>query len=159
VPVVTAVPDNSEDMAEWQVYSYIEVDCIDNIAPTISLTPSRLLVQQETTVSELETLLAQGVTLQDDYSTVNQISLSHGTLTQQELNTPGDYLISYTATDAVGNSRMTQRFIRVYSKDELQVQINGQKTETATHLFADTDSINLSVPICRLALANHTKYT
>ncbi len=129
---------------------YVSVDCIDNIPPNINISTSTLRVRQQTDVATLtDQMLLSGVTLTDNVtSSADLVIQLSGKPTQMDLNTPGVYTITIRVTDKAGNTKEAQRFIRVYSKNEPEVLVNGIKTDhMGTTVILGTYELELLVNI------------
>ncbi len=129
---------------------YVSINCIDNMPPNISMTPSILRVRQGTDVASFtDQELLSGVTITDNVtSSANLVASISGKPSQADLDTVGVYPITITATDKAGNTREARRFIRVYSKNEPEVLVNGKKTDhMGTTVIIGTYDLDISVNI------------
>jgi hypothetical protein len=89
-----------------------------------------------------------GVSASDNYDgDLTGSCLLSASLTQDQLDTPGTYPVTYTAADSAGNVRTATRSVQVYSKYEPTVFINNEKSDNGGTLFFSTDQIELSVTL------------
>jgi hypothetical protein len=149
------------DAAGHTASAYVSINCIDNIAPQINISPSTLRVRQETDAAALtDDLLLSGVNITDNVSSGADLTITlTGRPTQADLNTPGVYTLTITAADKAGNTRQAQRYIRVYSKNEPEVLVNGQKTDNlGTTVIIGSYVLNISVNIPDLGGEPYTVY-
>ncbi|MEA4890063.1 MAG: hypothetical protein VB070_11425 [Clostridiaceae bacterium] len=136
----------AQDQAGWQVYSYVEVACIDRTGPGITFSPARLTVKQGTALTDFNKMLMDGVTVQDNKTAAAGIHVDSETLTQEQLDKVGNYPLIYTATDGAGNITTATRYVRVYDKNELAVTLNGVKTDAgSTIILSGTDTVTLAI--------------
>lgn len=136
---VTAV-----DMAGNSTTSVFTVGNIDKIAPTIAFETVTLNIREGSTANVLRAMLDEGVKVNDNKSNANKIDVSYD-ITGVNLAKPGVYEVTYTAEDEAGNTRNATRFVRVYSKDELEVLVNGIKTFRDGTTTVKSKNIRISV--------------
>jgi len=115
------------DKAGNTANSVFSVGSIDKTAPVITLDPITLDIRQDSSEEALEDLLEIGCIVSDNRSDVSKIELKYNK-DNVDLAVPGVYTVTYEAKDEVGNTGKATRFVRVYSKDELEVLINDKKT-------------------------------
>ncbi|MGE5578982.1 MAG: immunoglobulin-like domain-containing protein [Bacillota bacterium] len=133
------------------------VDCIDRTPPTIVLGAGTLKIKQGTTEAALGDVLADEISDGRVYAVDNidqdVTPVVSKSLTEANLNTPGAYVIEYTATDDAGNttSPPATRTVLVYDLNAPTIFIQGIKTESrgATIVNAagkDTVLLSASMP-------------
>ncbi|MDD2211647.1 MAG: hypothetical protein PHV56_01510 [Clostridia bacterium] len=137
------------DVAGRKTTSYVSIDCFDNTAPIITLSPSPLRIRQGTLLSELtNNVLLNGVAVSDNVSPLSKITFTvNHTLTQNDLNTLGVYEVEITATDEAGNSTTATRYLKVYAKNELDVKINGIKADHGGTTGVSGTAVNIEVDL------------
>ncbi|MEG2420037.1 MAG: DUF5011 domain-containing protein, partial [Oscillospiraceae bacterium] len=105
----------------------VTVGSIDKLAPTVSFDTGTISVRQGSTLADLKTKLASGVTVQDNMA--KNLVPTTDAATAVPLDTVGTYTVTFTATDAAGNTGTNSRFVRVYDKDLPIIAIDGEKTD------------------------------
>jgi len=113
------------DKAGNTANSVFSVGNIDKIAPVITLDPITVDIRQDSDEDALKALLDVGCIVTDNRSVKIDVTYKSDNV---DLTVPGVYTVTYEAKDEVGNIGKATRFVRVYSKDELEVLINGKKT-------------------------------
>lgn len=136
------------DKAGNRTTSAFVIGNIDRTAPVITLDPVTVDIRQDSNVNDLKTLLDTGCTVTDNMSDQSSITISYD-VKDVKLDMPGVYKVTYTAEDEAQNSATMTRFVRVYSKDELEVLLNGKKTTSGgtTTLTSKTIKISLRNPL------------
>lgn len=121
---------------------------IDKTAPSIALSPSTVNIRQDSSSEELDALLASGWSVYDNISPSSAITLDYDP-TVVNLTRPGVYTVEYTALDEAGNQGFAKRFVRVYSKNEIEVLVNGLKTyrDETTIVESKTLSVTVNNPL------------
>lgn len=94
----------------------IVVQWIDKEAPKITI-PGHIVMPQNGAIPDL----MAGVTAIDNYS-VDSLNVTH----HIDPSIPGQYEVTYTATDVVGNESSVKRTVLVVDGSELSVYVNGQ---------------------------------
>lgn len=136
------------DTAGNKTASAFMVGSIDKTDPAITLDPVTVSIKQDSNADDLKALLDAGCTVTDNVSDRSAITVTYNT-TGVILTTPGVYKVPYTVQDEAGNTSTTSRFVRVYSKDELDVLLNGKKTSSGgtTTLTFNTITISVQNPL------------
>lgn len=109
------------------------VQWIDKKAPKIEI-DRKYIVPQNGTVPDL----MEGVTVTDnfgDYTIIHAEDI--------ELSTIGEYEVTYTATDTVGNTSSAVRIVEVVDASELTIYVNGQLAEASMNIQADSIQIDV----------------
>ncbi len=104
------------------------VQWIDREAPTISIDRDYMMAQ-DGLIPDLD----QGVMVRDnfgDYTLTRTGEIDSAVL--------GEYIVTYTATDTVGNVSTAERKVRVVDSSALVVYVNGQLASDAMNLPADS---------------------
>ncbi|MDR2671317.1 MAG: hypothetical protein LBC26_06320, partial [Oscillospiraceae bacterium] len=135
----------AEDRAGRTTGVMIPVDCFDRQAPTLRIVPSRIDIAAGTEASEVQRLLAQGVSASDNRSEPDKIAVTNAGLTAEQLAVPGLYAVEYTATDELGNTRKTTRSVRVFDPNTLRVAVNGQITESQETTLLPMGAVALEI--------------
>lgn len=136
---VTAV-----DEAGNKATAVFTVGNIDKTAPGIALSPSTVNIRQDSSAEELDALLASGWSVYDNISASSAITLDYDP-TVVNLTRPGVYTVEYTALDEAGNQGYAKRFVRVYSKNEIEVLVNGQKTYMNETTIVESKTLSVTV--------------
>ncbi len=137
-----------EDEAGNTAYESFHIDRIDTTPPVVIFERSVMKVKQETLLVEFEATALQDAIVSDNYDAdmTGRYSLT-GSLTQQQLNTPGAYRITYTAADSAGNTKTVERTVNVYDKAQPTMLINSIKADDGGTLFFTTDAIEVTVEL------------
>ncbi len=88
---------------------------VDEAAPVISGAENILIYQGDTVQYR------KNITVKDDYDTAPVLSVDQS---QVDLNTPGQYRVTYTATDAAGNTSSVSILLTVMEKGENFVSLD-----------------------------------
>ena len=99
---------------------------IDNDPPSISFDNSTIYVTEGTTAAELKAELDKGYTVWDNVTKPEKLEVTHNGATIVMLDTAGQYVVTYTVTDAAGNVTTANRFVRVIGADTVCVSIDGK---------------------------------
>lgn len=126
------------DKAGNTANSVFSVGSIDKIAPVVTLDPVTVDIRQDSSEEALKVLLGVGCIVSDNKSETSKIDVTYN-IDNVDLTVPGVYTVTYEAKDEVGNTGRATRFVRVYSKDELEVLINDRKT-----YYGSTTNVKLS---------------
>jgi hypothetical protein len=139
---------SAEDEAGNTAYESFLIDRIDTAPPSVVFERSVMKVKQETLLAEFEAAALQDAIVSDNYEAdmTGRYSLT-GSLTQQQLNTPGTYRITYTAADSAGNTKTVERTVYVYDKTQPTMLINSIKADDGGTLFFTTDVIEVVVEL------------
>lgn len=133
------------DRAGRKTNSFVNLNCFDKKAPTITFNPITLKVLDSTDFASFEAMLKDGVTLEDDLTDKEKILFTYQPITPEQLSTPGLYQVIYTAADLVGNERNAIRYVKVYSASELNVTVNNIRTEANGITLIDGSTVDLDV--------------
>lgn len=132
------------DEAGNEASTVFMVGNIDRSAPSVTLSPSTVSIREGGTAEDLKALLDQGFIVTDNISKNEAIDKSYDK-SQVDLNKPGVYTVTYTAEDEAGNRTTATRYVRVYSKLELEVLLNGKKTYENETLALSSQNITITV--------------
>jgi len=124
--------------------SIFTVGNIDKTAPVIAFDPITINIRQDSREDDLQAILGEGVIVTDNKSESKNINVSWD-IKHVKLNKTGVYNVVYTAVDEAGNSAEATRFVRVYSKDELDVLLNGMKTFNDGTITVNSKNIKITV--------------
>lgn len=136
---VTAV-----DEAGNKASAVFTVGNIDKTAPSIALSPATVNIRQDSSQEELKALLGSGCSVYDNISASSAIALDYDP-TVVNLTRPGVYTVEYTALDEAGNQGTAKRFVRVYSKNEIEVLVNGLKTFRDETTIVESKTLSVTV--------------
>jgi len=131
------------DIAGRETITFVEISCFDKIAPSISFNPLTVTVLSSTDLATLNSMLQDGVSLKDNATASDKITLQFDKFTAQP--SPGQYEITYTARDEAGNEGKGKRYVKVFSADEVNVTINDVRTEPDAVTILKKGSMSLSV--------------
>lgn len=149
-------PIVAEDIAGRRTTAYVEISCFDNAAPSISFSPLTVTALSSTDMESLNTMLDQGVTVKDNATAPGDILLSHEPFIAAHLNSPGLYQILYTAEDLAGNISTAVRYVKVYSATEINVTVNGKRTEAKGAVVLS--ELQVTLEVSKLPLGDHEPY-
>lgn len=103
---------------------YVRIDFIDRTPPTIVLASAKALeVPYGIGAAELQQRLLQGVTAADSFFGNVTPSVDIGLV---DRDTMGEYSVTYTASDGLGNTAARTRVVRVVSPDRRVFRVNGE---------------------------------
>ena len=114
------------DAAGNESFKMVTVGSIDNDPPSISFDNSTIYVTEGTTEAELKAALDNGYTVWDNVTKPEKLEVTHNGATIVILNTAGQYVVTYTVTDAANNQTTANRFVRVIGADTVCVSIDGK---------------------------------
>lgn len=115
------------DAAGNESFKMVTVGSIDNDPPSISFDNSTIYVTEGTTAAELKAELDKGYTVWDNVTEgVPAPTVTHNGDTIVDLSKAGQYVVTYTVTDAANNVTTASRFVRVIGADTVCVSIDGQ---------------------------------
>ena len=111
------------DAAGNESLKMVRVGSIDNEAPSISFTKNTIYVKQGSSADGLATELGKGYTVWDNVTAADALTvrIDHAV----DLNTAGQYIVTYTVTDAAGNVTTANRFVRVIGSDTVCLNVDG----------------------------------
>jgi hypothetical protein len=132
------------DKAGNKTTSTFSVGSIDRAAPVITLDPLTVSLRQDSNVNDLKVMLDEGCSVTDNASERSKISLTYDS-DSVNLAKPGIYKVTYTVRDEAGNTAAATRFVRVYSRDELDVLLNNKKTTSGNTTTLTSKTITISV--------------
>ena len=132
-------------MAGRKTTAFVTLNCFDKTAPKITFSPITLTVLSSTDFKSFETMLMEGVSVEDDITAQADIVISCEPITPSQLAKSGLYSVVYTATDSVGNEGKATRYVKVFSASELNITVNGTRTEPNGVTLIDGQTVNLSV--------------
>ena len=133
------------DNAGNQNITTFVIGFIDKIKPEITFMRSASPIRQNSDPGDLTAILEdKSYLVSDNMSAPEKITVTYDK-TFVKLGTPGTYPVLYTAVDETGNQGTATRFIKVYSEKDLEVLLNGQKTEREGTLVIITKQVTLSV--------------
>ena len=112
----TAAQIWTEDALGNKSYVQVVIVCIDNTAPVISMEKTDLCIPLGQAFDPLE-----GVKVEDNNPCESPLRIEGSVDTKVE----GEYILKYTAVDAVGNTATKERVVYVYDPEQFHVQING----------------------------------
>ena len=115
------------DQAGLVSYRVLEIQYLDDIAPSIQFDRSVVNVFQGTTAEELREQLLDATTfrLWDNIDSNPQISLKN-MLTEKQMNEQGIHEVTYLLSDRVGNEKLVKRYVKVISSANLKITANGE---------------------------------
>ena len=115
------------DAAGNESFKMVAVGSIDNDPPSISFDNSTIYVTAGTAADALKAALDDGYTVWDNVTEgVPAPTVTHNGDTIVDLSKAGQYVVTYTVTDAAGNVTTANRFVRVIGADTVCVSIDGQ---------------------------------
>ena len=114
------------DAAGNESFKTVRVGSIDNDPPSISFDNSTIYVTEGATEAELKAALDNGYTVWDNVTKPEKLEVTHNGATIVILNTAGQYVVTYTVTDAANNQTTANRFVRVIGADTVCVSIDGK---------------------------------
>lgn len=127
-----------------------KVDNIDRQKPQIVLSRPTIMVRQGTSVAEFEDLVLTMAQAIDNCDPSPALAITRS-LDDARLGQPGTYEIELAASDSAGNRQSTTAFVRVYSRDMVEVKVNGALALPGETLFvAGNGSSVLSVTVDNL---------
>lgn len=98
---------------------------IDNDPPSISFDNSTIYVTEGATEDALKAELDKGYTVWDNVTAKNDLTVTYNS-SAVTLNTAGQYVVTYTVTDAAGNVTTANCFVRVIGANTVCVSIDGK---------------------------------
>ena len=115
------------DQAGLVSYRVLEIQYLDDIAPSIQFDRSVVNVFQGTTAEELREQLLDATTfrLWDNIDSNPQISLKN-MLTEKQMNEQGIHEVTYLLSDRVGNEKLVKRYVKIISSANLKITANGE---------------------------------
>lgn len=111
------------DAAGNESFEIVTVGSIDDIPPTISFTSGTVYVKAGITDAELRKELSKGVTVQDNSGAAPTVGIDTAAV---DLNTAGQYTVTYTVSDEAGNVTTATRIVRVIGTDTVCINIDGK---------------------------------
>lgn len=114
------------DAAGNESFKTVRVGSIDNDPPSISFDNSTIYVTEGATADALKAELDKGYTVWDNVTKLEELEVTHNGATIVILNTAGQYVVTYTVTDAANNVTTANRFVRVIGADTVCVSIDGK---------------------------------
>ena len=129
----------AEDKDENTVYAYLTVELPDTVPPVISL-PSQIVYAQAG--AENLDLLQDGVTVTDNGEGGVTASVNAENVTW---DTPGSYTVTYTATDASGNSSTVTRTLVLTREAPIGLTVNGQTVYQGSTLTLSKGTASLTL--------------
>ena len=132
------------DKAGNKTVTVFTVGNIDRSAPAITLSPATVSIREGSDADALKLILDQGFLVSDNVSKDTVITKYYDA-SGVDLDKPGIYTVTYTAMDEAGNKATATRYVRVYSKDELDVLINGKKTYKGETIAVGSRTMTISV--------------
>lgn len=111
------------DAAGNESFEIVTVGSIDDIPPTISFTSGTIYVKAGITDAELRKELSKGVTVQDNSGAAPTVGIDTAAV---DLNTAGQYTVTYTVSDKAGNVTTATRIVRVIGADTVCINIDGK---------------------------------
>ena len=124
------------------LYAYLTVALPDTIPPVISLPSQIVYAQAGITQAEGLVLLREGVTVTDNRD--SSLSFTVDT-TGVTLITPGTYTVTYTATDASGNSSTATRTLVLTREAPITLTVNGQTVYQGSTLTLGKGTASLTL--------------
>ena len=114
----------AEDGASNKSYKTVWVYSIDNVAPSITFTKNTIYVMEKSAEAALDEALRTGYTAWDNVEEEGwpQVSINRSAV---DLDTAGQYTVTYTVTDKAGNATTANRFVRVIGKDTVCLKVDG----------------------------------
>lgn len=113
------------DAAGNESFKTVRVGSIDNDPPSISFDNSTIYVTEGATEDALKAELDKGYTVWDNVTAKNDLTVTYNS-SAVTLNTAGQYVVTYTVTDAAGNVTTANRFVRVIGANTVCVSIDGK---------------------------------
>ena len=111
------------DAAGNESFEIVTVGSIDDIPPTISFTSGTVYVKAGITDAELSKELSKGVTVQDNSGAAPTVGIDTAAV---DLNTAGQYTVTYTVSDKAGNVTNATRIVRVIGAGTVCINIDGK---------------------------------
>ena len=121
------------------LYAYLTVELPDTVPPVISL-PSQIVYAQAG--AENLDLLQDGVTVTDNDEGGVTTSVNAENVTW---DTPGSYTVTYTATDASGNSSTVTRTLVLTREAPIGLTVNGQTVYQGSTLTLSKGTASLTL--------------
>ena len=121
------------------LYAYLTVELPDTVPPVISL-PSQIVYAQAG--AENLDLLWEGVTVTDNRDDAPTLTVDDSGVTW---DTSGTYTVTYTATDASGNSSTATRTLVLTREAPITLTVNGQTVYQGSTLTLDKGTTSLTL--------------
>ena len=121
------------------LYAYLTVELPDTVPPVISL-PSQIVYAQAG--AENLDLLREGVTVTDNRDDAPTLTVDDSGVTW---DTSGTYTVTYTATDASGNSSTATRTLVLTREAPITLTVNGQTVYQGSTLTLDKGTTSLTL--------------
>lgn len=121
------------------LYAYLTVELPDTVPPVISL-PSQIVYAQAG--AENLDLLREGVTVTDNRDDAPTLTVDDSDVTW---DTSGTYTVTYTATDASGNSSTATRTLVLTREAPITLTVNGQTVYQGSTLTLDKGTTSLTL--------------
>ncbi|MGN0968556.1 MAG: immunoglobulin-like domain-containing protein [Oscillospiraceae bacterium] len=115
----------AEDGAINKSYKAVWVYSIDKVAPSITFKSSTIYVMEDSDPNDLADALNTGYTAWDNVTEAGwpQVSIDSSVV---DLDTAGQYTVTYTVTDKAGNTTTANRLVRVIGSDTVCLNIDGK---------------------------------
>ena len=149
-------PITAVDTAGRKTTAYVAISCFDKAGPVISFNPTTITVMSGTDAASFIDLLEQGVTVTDNSTASGDITLTHGDAAAVNLTIPGKYQVAFTATDRAGNATTANRYVKVFSASEINVAVNGIRTESKGTVVLKDQQVTLE--ISKLPMGDNEPY-
>ncbi len=149
-------PITAVDEAGRKTTAYVAVKCFDKAGPVISFDPAVINVMSGTDPAGLLALLGQGVTVTDNSTAPAEIDLTHDDVSTVNLAVPGQYRVTYTATDKAGNKTTAGRYVKVFSASEVSVLVNGIRTEAGSTTVLN--DLQVILEVSKLPMGDNEPY-
>lgn len=133
------------DAAGRKTTAYVAIKCFDRTPPVISFKPTTITVMSDTDSAAFLALLEQGVTVTDNSTAAEEIILNHDDINAVNLSIPGHYQVNFSATDNAGNTAFAKRYVKVLSANDLNVTVNGIRTESMGTAVLNDQQVTLEV--------------
>lgn len=134
-----------------KVYNYLNVQLPDKVPPVILFASQVVSAREGISAEEMLNMLKSGVTVSDNRDgTVEDYAVFatdvHGApINITDIAEPGRYRVTYEATDTSGNKSSSDRILRVYGKNSLNLLINGEAAENEGTVVLNTGEITLTI--------------
>lgn len=149
-------PITAVDTAGRKTTAYVAISCFDKAGPVISFNPTTITIMSGTDAASFFDLLEQGVTVTDNSTVLGDITLAHGDAAAVNFSIPGQYQVAFMATDRAGNATTANRYVKVFSASEINVAVNGIRTESKGTVVLNDQLVTLE--ISKLPMGDNEPY-
>jgi len=134
-----------------RTFNYIGVEPTDKVPPVIILASTVISLKEGSMAVDITEKLNKGVSVSDNKDngltvSIKAVTTEAGVPVQITDNIAvGRYKVEYTAADNAGNSSSVFRTLRIYSKNSVNVMMNGAAAEPEGTMVLKTQEIVLNI--------------